>query len=222
MDLALDIINRPEHTTLQQAFKYIMDNNTSNHAPYHNLSHMLFVMEQCYEASWFHDLNEEDKLTLLFAALWHDYNHSQGELSDEENIKNAQWEVIYFCSENNLSTEFSTAVCEIIKATQYPYVIPTKDLTLSQAIIRDADLLQMTQDDWFQHVIIGLSKEMQVPVKDFIIKQKEFLADVTFNTEWGQRKQEENWNNVMLRLDSLNNTYNGKKQRRKSRRKTNI
>ena len=44
----IDIIS--EYESLKKGLKYIIQNNESNTAPYHNLNHMLTVTKYCYYA----------------------------------------------------------------------------------------------------------------------------------------------------------------------------
>lgn len=72
---------------LQEAFAHIVRNNTSNHLPYHNLNHLLTVLKFSDYIVREEGVYYDKRLPLHLAALFHDVNHSGGELPDSENIK---------------------------------------------------------------------------------------------------------------------------------------
>ena len=76
----------------------------------------------------------------------------------------------------------------IIAATQYPYVIDGDSLTIYQQIIRDADLLQWTEDTCIQHNLKGLAEEMEIPVVEFIPKYQLFILAMQFYTDWAKAR----------------------------------
>ena len=138
-------------TILSGILKYHLDKNKSIDAPYHNLYHCLVVADNCLEGSSYYNLDTVNEISLIIAALFHDFNHSMGELKDSENIKNALESFEVWYEENNSILNINKdIVINAIKATEYPYVIDSKDLTIEQKIIRDSDLGQMFLDNRIQ------------------------------------------------------------------------
>jgi hypothetical protein len=191
---------------LPRAFRYIIDNNESNFAPYHNFNHMLRVMYYCNKGCIFHKIEGKRKTNVLLAALFHDFNHSQGEESDEVNVKRAIAGVRDFY-ENNAMNKNSVnieKVVEIIQATQYPYVIEADDLSLEQAIIRDADLMPTLDPDWLNNIIVGLMKEMKIDnFKTMCEGQVKFHQGIRMCSTWGETMYFKNWKGVFKNLDTL-------------------
>jgi hypothetical protein len=190
---------------LPRAFRYVVEHNPSNDAPYHNLDHMLRVAHRCYEGCSFHALTAQQRTETVLAALFHDFDHSQGRLSDEWNVKAAIRGLMGWYNSNpmNQANINIDRVAKIIEATEYPYVIPTEDLTLQQAIIRDADLMMSLDINWMGTVIVGLGKEMGYDIRAMANGQYEFLSKVQMNSEWGRNVYKEEWSRIFENLTTL-------------------
>jgi len=177
---------------LKAVFSKFLEKNTSNDACYHNLWHTLCMVRYCYEGAKAEGLSDDKTTDLLVAALIHDMCHSQGERTDTENVKKAIWEGFHLYEDTDYFyggiLSFNRRIGKIIKATEYPYVIPAEELTPQQAIIRDADLFQSFEDTWFTHTTVGLAKELKIDLKKFVPLEIEFVKNAEFNTSWGQSK----------------------------------
>ncbi len=68
----------------------------------------------------------------------------------------------------------------ILKATQFPYIIESEDLTLQGKIIRDADLSQLFEPTRIQMNLLGLAKELDVNFLSLLEGQKIFVNEVKF------------------------------------------
>jgi len=191
---------------LPRAFRYLVDHNKSNDAPYHNLNHMLSVTQWCYDGALFHRLDDKTRNNLLIAALFHDFNHSQGVEDDEWNISVAIKGVIdwYYSNPMNKTNCDLTNIVSIIQATQYPYVIEADKLTVPQQIIRDADLMMALNDDWLGSIIVGLGKEMGYNIKEMAEGQYKFHTEsVKMNSEWGKSIHKNNKHKILSDLERL-------------------
>ncbi|MEK6828604.1 MAG: HD domain-containing protein [Nanoarchaeota archaeon] len=198
---AIEIIDKFEY--LQKAFKYILLNSKSNHNPYHDLNHLLTVMKYCYYGAIAEKIKDEKELReLLITAIFHDVNHSGGKKTDDINIKNSKKIIKEFVTSENIDVD-SDSMNEILDATQYPYVLEGKDLNLRQAIIRDADLMQVYEYNWIHQNINGLSSELKMDFIDFLKPQRKFLENAEFNTSWGKKLKKEKWNGVMKQFKML-------------------
>lgn len=181
-------------SVLSDAFKFIVLNNSSNIAPYHNFNHMMEVTKWIYNAYQdspieFSKLNYHN---ILLAGMFHDMNHSMGKEDDKYNVESSisalrSW-YIHAHDLKNEYIDFDVNEIEgIIRATQYPYVINDDDLTLSQKLIRDCDLMIIFETDWFQNIILGLKKEMGVEsVLSMISGNIDFRKNVNMRTHWGR------------------------------------
>lgn len=184
----LDIIE--QYPSLKLGFKFIVRNSTSNYAGYHNFTHMLNVTKHCYLNLKYSDmLGDENVENLLLTALFHDVNHSMGKFKDDVNIIYTKEAIsLFFFNElpsdvrNSLNYEF---ILETLNATQFPYIISNEDLTIYQAMIRDADLMQIIDEDYIQRICFGLSEELNLDIDIIIAGTIKFHEEAIFNTEYG-------------------------------------
>jgi hypothetical protein len=171
---------------LRHYFRIIFFNAQNIFHPYHNLRHMLHVFWMCYQACVFYEdtLKPRQIRNILIAALFHDYDHSGMSGNDDLNIARAirGLEKHLLEEDKNSFAEIS----DIIRATEFPYVIPENELNLSQQIIRDADIVQVFSVAWIQQVILGLAKEWNKPTMDILKIQEGFLSKIKFSTTWAK------------------------------------
>jgi hypothetical protein len=206
---AIEIINKYEY--LRKAFKYVLTHNTSNGAPFHNLNPLFVVTKSTYEALVHEGLirKKEARATLL-AAMFHDANHSMGLSSDKKNIEDAKEFVRRFLFVESMHDNVKyhsdmSLIFAILDATEYPYVIPSKELSIYQKIIRDADISQVFQYNWIHQSVYGLSKEFKIEFADFVKMQRAYLNGVVFNTSWGRKMKKSNWPRLLKELKALEN-----------------
>ena len=200
---------------LSIAFKDIVGRNTSNNAPYHHFHHMICVTK------WAMILAEDEGIVegttmwyeLMLACMFHDINHSMGELPDKVNVAEAVAQFLGFYDSNlRFRSDYpisDTAVSLIIKATEYPYVINDLELNKRQAIIRDADLLVSLEPDWFQNAVLGLMKEMNVvDISKMINGQLSFHRGIKMRTTAGILLYDTMWpSNCLKTLNLLEELY---------------
>ncbi len=196
-----------EYDILKPSFRFIVDNNPANCAPYHNTGHLLKVLTRCHEGAEYHELKGSERDELMLAALWHDYGHSQGRLKDYKNVTNSRLAVVSFLKNNPIEGIHPETVSDIIKTTQYPYVVNGADLNLRQAILRDADLMTGLEDDWFQTVILGLLTEFGSNMDDMIIGQSKFIKSVKMNSKWGKEVKRNSWHEATDNLKKLKDIW---------------
>jgi len=163
--------------------------STSLANPYHNLRHGLHVTWESYDGGIFHLLNPEELRCLLIASLFHDANHS-GKIhgKDHEEIETA-----LLTLRTNLLPEDKPRygkIESILRATEFPYIVPENELSVAGRIIRDADLSQNFSPVWIQQSWIGLAQEMGMDPMKFLRMQPNFLRSVKFFSGWGVNKFE--------------------------------
>ncbi len=186
------------------------ESNLAINAPYHNLFHTLVVADSClaiYEDKKFE--NEVVLNSLICAALFHDFNHSQGKEKDDVNVQVAlnvflEW---YKSEIDNLAIISSSIVLSVIKATQYPYIIDSKDLTETQKIIRDADFCQLLQTNRIQQVYVGLASEMRVDFRNFLEGELAFIETIQPHTDWFRSRWEQAKPEIIKEVNILLNCY---------------
>lgn len=170
---------------LQSAFKYILNNNPTNYAPYHNLNHLINVTRRCYTLADASGVLIEDMDDLLIAAMFHDTDHSIGvETDDNNNLKRClrffqQYVVDKQVNINHYSVE------KIMLATKYPHE-KIKNISLKEMIIRDADLLGFIEDDRFINRIVGLSREFNISINDMINSEIDFVSKISLKLDCSQ------------------------------------
>ncbi|MEK6828996.1 MAG: HD domain-containing protein [Nanoarchaeota archaeon] len=186
---------------LQDGFRYIIENSTSNYMPYHNLNHLLTVLKYSDFIANGEGVYYDQRLPLHLAALFHDVDHSGGEFKDDgENIKRASAAFRKFSetTSEKISQDTVQKVVALIEATQYPYIKPHSALeSRLQHIIRDADLMQQFEYNWIGQATLGLAKEGDIPIKEFIPKQRLFLEEIKFLTKTANEFKEKNWSKIM-------------------------
>ena len=165
-----------------KAINFLNENNPSNNAPYHGIDHLFEVFKFSYSISQFVPDNDEiNKLELLIACLFHDYNHSCGKLKDSENISNAIDGLTMF---HKIYPEFDLKITkDIIRATEYPYTLSDEDLTIEQKIIRDSDMCYLFNDISIVKLYQGLRTEFNQNLDVFLSNQGKFLDNVHFYTD---------------------------------------
>ncbi len=181
------LTKRLEEYRLDDYLDILLSENPSNNRPYHNLYHILCVVDFCYKIGRNCGLTKYELRTLMLAAIFHDFGYYSK--IDAENIKRA---IEFFNIYSHESQHTNDKVIKIIQATQYPYIISDNELNLSQKVIRDSDLLQWTKKNFIEQVILGLSKEMEIPIDKFIEGQTKFMLGLKFYTEMGQEIYDEN------------------------------
>ena len=187
---------------LSLALKYILENNKGSINPYHNNYHLLNVFRSSMKLS----IHLENKIIteIGLAALFHDFNHSGGKLTDNENIKLAISGLSDFHIDNSqlfidkdIDVENSYVLIDI---TEFPH--KREPETIQEQIIRDSDMLQCYDKDWFLNVVMGfLYKEVGLTIKDSIKNQTNFVNNVKFYTEGALYIRSETQNQILRELD---------------------
>ena len=168
-----DILNIIHEYNLWKIFYFIVENNPSNFAPYHGIRHTLHVMKAAHDIYWNRLHNECDLCDcddcawydfystsedLVIAALFHDFNHSQGVYTDKGNVDDAiKGAVDFMTYRTPYSLQKIERIASIIRATEYPYS-EANNINILSEIIRDADLSQSASDD-FLFYVMGLMQE---------------------------------------------------------------
>lgn len=182
---------------LQKAFRFIIENNKSNNAPYHNINHLLTVLKFVDYIANGEEVYYDQRLPLHLAALFHDVNHSGGKLKDSENIENAITAFMVFAGKNLGDHGLVHEVIKLISVTEFPYVKPNSNINKFDMIIRDADMMQQFEYNWISQTTLGLAEESNVGIKEFIKKQRHFLESIIFLTNTAKEFKKDNWKRIM-------------------------
>lgn len=163
-------------------------NSSGTYNPYHGFRHVNHVMFSCYDAIRFYR-SEISKLTarhLLIAALLHDLDHSGTKKDDSIQVDQAIESFRKNTDEKD--KPYQKEIEEIIRATEYPYIIETEKLPLLQQIIRDADMTQTFSEAWIQQIIFGLGKEWGFGPTEMLEQQKVMLENFKWHTKWAEER----------------------------------
>ena len=126
---AIEIIHANE--LLKRGFIHIIDHNESNFAPYHNLQHLLGMVQYCTDGEIAENLSDKEILELGLAALFHDTDHTMGYSKDDVNIKNSKKFLLKFLKTLSDNEETKSLIklidinniMDMLDATEFPYKI---------------------------------------------------------------------------------------------------
>src|ERR1017187_2297764 len=82
-DAVRSIVDR---LSLDPFFEFLSSLNCSNFLPYHNFYHASCMLLNCYEGACHEQLVGDELRGLCVGALFHDFNHSGGKLTDTRNV----------------------------------------------------------------------------------------------------------------------------------------
>lgn len=179
---------------LDAFWQFYNQNNTAKGLAYHNHIHTCWMMSEVSALAVDCFLDTDDTRKLILAAMFHDFCHSGGLTDDADNVTRAieGFKKAMICSVNDgLSAADCREVAELIRVTQFPFIhAPT---TLSQQIIRDADVLYGVGQRFKKVIYVDLYSELLVSKPDmsfasFVEGQKLFLQSVEMFTGIGQRR----------------------------------
>jgi guanylate kinase len=196
-------------------WELIKQKNPANDKPYHNFWHLTCVTQYCYSIAQSLNMAEAETRKLIVAAMYHGFGHYT--TNDHLNLIKAKYMFKVHCIHfNNLSSEYLSDfevyrftddeiqdIQDIISATQYPYIIDAADLNIYQQIIQDADLLQWIEDTFIDHVVKGVAEELNIPLLDFLPKQKIFMHGFKYHTTYADAKHKEYIERRLYELDEF-------------------
>ena len=162
------------------------------HNPYHNLIHCWQVYKACENLLQLHDLEPSDEL--IWASIFHDYNHSGGRDFDTANIEKAilgvNEGIKQFRDQYPDQPPVDINIIEsMIKCTLYIGTFPNEPKSLEEQVLRDADLMTaFVENDIAVILMKGLYKEMiyrlpTLTMQEFINMNAKFLSEAKYYTE---------------------------------------
>ena len=208
--LVESIFNNLNILPLMNVFK----TNPSGDIGYHNNYHTMTMIINTYNACQLEMLDDKSQKILVISSLYHDFNHSGGESTDDQNIIRALNAV-----ENSPYLDFFIELLADIKdtvaVTQYPYLCQPHNIY--QKIIRDCDLLQSLEPNWLEQLFIGLLSEINVSQKmknlspftslEFADMQIKFINSLHFYSNYGKLKKFELTNKFLPNVYKLKNEF---------------
>jgi uncharacterized membrane-anchored protein YitT (DUF2179 family)/predicted metal-dependent HD superfamily phosphohydrolase len=166
-----------------------LEKNLPHHLTYHNAAHTIGVVEATEELAEAEGMEEEEKLLLRTAALFHDTGFLRTYKNHEEASCQIARETL---PGHGYSPSQVDAICSIIMATKLPYR-PADKL---QQIICDADLHYLGTNQYFstaEKLFNEFKKEGQVKThQEWLQKQVLFLGAHRFFTETARSRYSTN------------------------------
>lgn len=172
MDISIALACIKEHR-LENYATMLYHENTASTLPYHNFCHGLAVLQ--FAEIVCTSQGTKMSLPLAIACIFHDFNHSGGLQNDDWNVATAIQHMKDSLIDEHKILE--NEISSIIQSTRYPYVIEDKDLNFEQAVIRDADLLQIVNGNYIERIFIGLVRELDWSITDAKAAQHSFLQN---------------------------------------------
>ncbi len=208
------VMKEIENMGLIPYFQFYMANNQSLIIPYHNCNHMLQLLYHIIKAYRYDPkkLSTYDYVKLLLAGMYHDFNHSGGVLDDADNIVLAKKGLFNAIEKTSplVSLDDIKDIYHIIDATQYPYIIDDKDLSYSQSIIRDADLLVRLSYDYFTQTLCGLKSELKIDDYIQLLNgDKSFLSKSfsSMRTQYGEDIVKTHHSSLVDYMEQISNMF---------------
>jgi len=179
---------------LSSLAQMIRDNKGSNDLPYHNLHHTLCVVRNCIDGAQHMNFTGADTITVIMAAMYHDFGHSGGREDDHWNVTHAIQALnqAFRGRFEGLSHVILQTAEDAVSCTEYPFKRRPKNQV--EAVLRDADLMQSLEENWTAQVLKGLCMEVQirrpeVTVDQWLEWQAGFLRTIEFFTPWAEEKR---------------------------------
>jgi hypothetical protein len=205
-----------DRLNLEPFYEFYSNFNGGSGLPYHNFYHAQCMILNCYEGAWYSNLPEDDLRGLIVGAMMHDFNHSGGSKSDTVNVQEALSGLVTAQAfARSRLVPLSHSAFEIarnaIKVTEYPFKhVP---LTLTERIIRDADMMQPYEMSSYKLIrqYVGLKHEIEVQkntkytYSQFAEGVKKFQdSETEWFTEWALEKAKvRNWEMCKHHLSTL-------------------
>lgn len=180
--------------------------------PYHNQIHCKHVYDMGEKLLSSMGLEPSDEF--IWAALFHDYNHSGGKTSDDENIQKAIVGVTKAATTlkqtiANFKPVDLSVIASMIECTKFTGVFPNEPKTIEEQCLRDADLMTVfAGTDTAVMLLNGLYEEMLIKnpsltKQEFVTRNVEFLTNAKYYTEPARELVEKYLESTLSELEPL-------------------
>lgn len=179
---------------LEKEFEYFNNYNKAAGLYYHNRYHSCWMMGKVADMADSHGLSLKSKTALVLAAMFHDFNHSGGIVSDEINVDTAVKALGIAAYDCFTDKEIVGMAIPLIDVTEFPFI--HQPVSIEQKIIRDADILQGCTEHFQKTIYIDLYMELLVKnpgmtLIEFRLGQQKFLEGAEMFTEEGELAKQE-------------------------------
>ncbi len=175
--------------------------NRSPTIVYHDIHHLYAVVINSYKLGKIAGLTNSDLKLLFIAALFHDFNHSYGNLNDTINVASSISAFTNLFTKNGqFASMFTREEIEIISdaifCTVFPFRVEPKNKI--EECLRQADLTMSFEED-AELFAQGLTAEFKTAGKDItatVPDMNSFVkqTDPSVFIAWEQVKQQQWWN----------------------------
>ena len=185
-------MNAQDNSILLSAKDFVMaifQNKISPSFLFHNLEHTQGVVKACTDMADHYKLNEEDRLSLLIAAWFHDTGYSKGLAVSHEEAS------IAIANDFGDSHKVSDIIKEKARACIAATRMPQQPTNLPEQIICDADLFHLGTDT-FSEKSKALRQELvltggkHISKEDWAKKNIRFLETHHYFTSYCQQRLE--------------------------------
>lgn len=182
---------------------------------YHSISHTESVVKAAATMADHYHLPEEEKLSLLLAAWFHDAGYSKGKAEEHEII--SQQIAEKYLIEYNVSPDIIAKVKGCIAATR----MPQSPQNLTEQILCDADLHHLGTDDFvnqnklLRRELNALNGE-EISKKNWRRNNIRFLQEHTYFTDYGRSVFEPVKQQHLAALIEKVNSKKGKQEKDKT------
>ena len=178
-----------EHPIAQKAAEFVADlfkRELSNKYVYHNLTHTIETAEACMNAAEFYGLKDDEKLSLLLAAWFHDTGYVKTYKGHEEVSKEY---ARHFLESEGCREELITQVEKLINVTKYE----AKPENLLEEIMCDADHVSAGKKRFFRKAeLLRIEWETFLDKhytdQEWAKEQQQFIISTNFYTEYFRRE----------------------------------
>lgn len=195
----------------------------SKSRPYHDWYHTCCVVEGTIQGLRYHLSNkisaysesqQNEINSTILAAAFHDAGHAGVSEPDIVNVSRSIMIARDFLASigiNGKSTALDDVnvafMLETLQSTQYPFKYPPQNEY--QAILRDADLLQILEPTWFDDIYVNMYQEFQegnpdLDFETFSMNEMSFISSAKFYSVWFFDQKENSFSDIALsRVRSL-------------------
>lgn len=190
---------------------------TSHGRPYHDWYHTCCVVEGTIQGLRHHlrsninDLSELQQKAVnstILAAAFHDVGHTGVKVPDIVNVSRSIMIAQHFLFNGSIFDKGTSSIAvdvelmlETMQSTQYPF--KREPLNEYQAIIRDADLLQILEATWFDDIYCNMYQEFlegdpALDFETFCMNEMIFVSNAKFYSTWFREQMQTEFSNVAL------------------------
>lgn len=190
---------------------------TSNDRPYHDWYHTCCVVEGTIQGLRYHlkadlgslsETQQKEVNSTIVAAAFHDAGHTGVKEPDIVNVSRSIMIASHFLTNSGIHDASADSVTvdlpfvlETLQSTQYPF--KREPLNEYQAIIRDADLLQILEPTWFEDIYCNMYQEFlegnpTLDFEEFCRNEMAFMTNAKFYSAWFREQMQKEFSDVAL------------------------